>query len=87
MAIVGSKAITKVVKVVLINVKVGRCLDCTEQGLSDVAVVTGPVATMFKVCSIVSDPWTETVGIDTGFKGGRGRLGGGVSDDCMQKIV
>jgi hypothetical protein len=60
MAIVGSKAVTKVVKVVFINGKVSCCLDCTQQGLSDVAIVTGPVATVFEVCRIVGDPWTET---------------------------
>ena len=60
MAIVGSEAITKVVKVIFINGKVGCCLHCSQQGLSDVAIVTGPVATAFEVCSIVCNPWTET---------------------------
>ena len=60
MAVVGSKAITKVVKVVFINSKVSCCLDCTQQRLSDVAIVTGPVATAFEVRSVVGNPWTET---------------------------
>ena len=59
-AVVGSKAITKVVKVIFINGKVSCSLDCTQQGLSDVAIVTGPVATAFEVCSIVGNPWTES---------------------------
>lgn len=60
MAVVGSKAITKVVKVVLINIKVGCCLDCSQQGLGDAAIVTGPVTTTLEVCSVVGNLWTET---------------------------
>ena len=60
MAIVCPKAITKVVKIVFINGKVGCCFDCIQQRLCDIVIVTCPVATTSEVSAVISNSWTQT---------------------------